>query len=413
LFASANAELAHTDHAHMGVLTITTIVLVAAAVFVAVRHLPERWRAEERRRLADMELRQTAALNEAILASLPLPIVVLDRTGTVLSCQEPIGDAPRESLLGSTPPLEPGANFACWYRQLGERGAADAARVAAGVEAVCAGAVSFWGGEYSHRSSDGGRECCVGIRVNALRRPQGGAVVSYHDITGRRQAERALRELSGRLIAAQEQERHRIARELHDDLSQRLALLAIELEQLAMPPTPSQAELSLRSRGLWQKTSEIAADLHRVSHQLHPTKLEALGLVPAINGFCQDLRRQHHLQVRFAHQNVPRTIPRGVALCLYRIVQEALHNVIKHSGVLEAEVQLTGTASHELQLRVADSGGGFAVNNCSWAGLGLISMRERVHSIDGTLFLHSEPGHGTRIGVTVRLQPGAAVMQSA
>ena len=87
--------------------------------------------------------------------------------------------------------------------------------------------------------------------------------------------------------------------------------------------------------------------------------------------------------------------------------------MIKHSGVLEAEVQLTGTPSHELQLRVADSGSGFAVSTCCTTGLGLISMRERVHSIDGTLVVQSEPGRGTRIGVTVRLQPGAAVMQTA
>jgi signal transduction histidine kinase len=395
----------------MGVLMITTVVLLTAVGFVATRRpLHKRWRAEEARRLADREMKQTAALNEAILASLPLPIVVLDRSGSVLSSHEPTGESPRESAAESTPPLQPGANFTAWYRP-GDGGATDVARVASGVEAVCAGTIPFWGGEYSHRAGNGER--CVGVRVNALRRPEGGAVVSYHDITGRRRAERSLRELSSRLIVAQEQERHRIARELHDDLSQRLALLAIELEQLSAQPSPSDAELSRRSRALWQKTSEIAADLHRVSHQLHPTKLEALGLVPAINGFCQELWRQHHLQVRFAHQNVPRTIPREVALCLYRIVQEALHNVIKHSGVLEAEVQLIGTPSHELQLRVADSGSGFAIKTCCTTGLGLISMRERVHSIDGTIAVHSESGHGTSIGVTVRLQRGAAVMQTA
>ena len=398
----------------MGVLLVTTVVFAAVAGRVAVRRgSDERRSAGEARRLADREMKQTASLNEAILASLPLPIVVLDRAGCVLSSREPVGESARESSLGGTLPLQPGANLPEWYRQLAEHGHPAVARVASGVEAVCTGALPNWGGEYSHRSGDGERERSIGVRVNALHGPEGGAVVSYHDITGRRRAERALRELSGRLIAAQELERHRIARELHDDLSQRLALLAMELEQLSAHLAPSEAELSLRSKGLWQKTSEIAADLHRVSHQLHPTKLEALGLVPTINGFCQELWRQHHLQVRFAHQDVPRSIPRDVALCLYRIVQEALHNVIKHSGVLEAEVQLTGTPSHELQLRVADSGSGFAVGTCCTTGLGLISMRERVHSIDGTLVVQSEPGRGTRIGVTVRLQPGAAVMQTA
>jgi signal transduction histidine kinase len=386
----------------MAVLVVATVVLVAAAALVAARYLRlERRRTREARRLANLEMMETAALSNVILASLPLPIAVLDRAGKVLSAHDPI----------AIPPLQTGARFPDWCRQLADRGATGVERVASGVEAVCAGTVTSWGGEYSHRTADGDRS--VGVRVNALRRPAGGAVVSYHDITDRRRAERALRELSRRLIAAQEQERHRIARELHDDLSQRLALLAMELEQLSMQPALSAAELSLRSKALWQKTSEIAADLHRVSHQLHPTKLEALGLVPAINGFCQELWRQHHLQVRFAHHNVPRTIPRDVALCLYRIVQEALHNVIKHSGVLQAEVQLTGTMSQELQLQVADSGTGFAVDTWPWTGLGLISMRERVHSIDGAIVVHAAPGRGTRIGVTVRLQPCAVVMQTA
>ena len=344
---------------------------------------------------------ETATLSHAILASLPLPIAVLDRAGTLISAHDPV----------STPPLQAGARFPDWCRQIAERGATGVERVASGVEAVCSGTLSSWGGEYSHRTADGDRS--IGVRANALSRPEGGAVVSYHDVTDRRRAERALRELSGRLIAAQEQERHRIARELHDDLSQRIALLAMELEQLSMQPSPSAAELSLRSRALWQKASEISADLHRVSHQLHPTKLEALGLVPAINGFCQELWRQHHLQVRFAHHNVPRTIPRDVALCLYRIVQEALHNVIKHSGVLQAEVQLTETMSHELQLQIADTGVGFAVDSWPSTGLGLISMRERVHSIDGEIVVHAAPGRGTRIGVTVQLQPCTVVMQTA
>lgn len=386
----------------MGVPIVTTVVLVAAAALVAARYYwLERRRILEARHLADLEMMETAALSHAIVASLPLPIAVLDRAGTLISAHDPI----------ATPPLQAGARFPDWCRQLAERGATGAEGVASGVEAVCSGTLTSWGGEYSHRTADGDHS--VGVRVNALRRPEGGAVVSCHDVTDRRRAERALRDLSGRLIAAQEQERRRIARELHDDLSQRLALLAMELEQLSMRPSPSAAELSSRSRALWQKASEISADLHRVSHQLHPTKLEALGLVPAINGFCQELWRQHHLQVRFAHHNVPGNIPRDVALCLYRIVQEALHNVIKHSGVMQAEVHLTETMSHELQLEVADSGVGFAVDTCPWTGLGLISMRERVHSIDGDIVIHAAPGWGTRIGVTVRLQSCSVVMQTA
>jgi signal transduction histidine kinase len=304
------------------------------------------------------------------------------------------------------PPIKVGTDFLAWCRHLSERGMPDVAGVAEGVEAVCEGRVPSWGGEWVHRSPEGERH--LALRVAALRRPEGGAVISYHDITERRQAERSLRELSGRLIAAQEHERHRIARDLHDDSSQRLALIAMELEQLGIEPPATTSELSARTRSLWQEVTEVATDLHHISHQLHPRKLEALGLVTAINGFCQELWTQHHLQVRFSHERVPRTIPREVALCLYRIVQEALQNVIRHSGVMEAEVQLTGSTD-ELLLRISDAGSGFVADATRWTGLGLTSMRERVRSLGGEIVVQAAPGRGTRIGVRVCLQPAGAM----
>src|SRR5262249_24883381 len=150
-----------------------------------------------------------------------------------------------------------------WCRHLSERGMPDVVRVAEGVEAVCDGRLASWGGEWVHRSPEGERH--LALRITALRRPEGGAVISYHDITERRQAERSLRELSGRLIAAQEHERHRIARELHDDLSQRLALMAMELEQLGLEPPATTNELTVRTRALWQEVTEVATDLHHIS----------------------------------------------------------------------------------------------------------------------------------------------------
>jgi signal transduction histidine kinase len=208
-----------------------------------------------------------------------------------------------------------------------------------------------------------------------------------------------------RLIAAHEDERRRIARELHDDISQRLALLAVELEQLAL--TAPGDSLRRRWRELSQSAGDIASDLHRISHSLHPARLETLGLVAAIAGFCQELWTRQQLRVRFIHEGVPRVVPPETALALYRIVQEALHNVVKHSGVAEAEVSLI-CRGRELLLRVTDLGSGFL--SAPAPGVGLASMRERIHAIGGTLSLQSTPGRGTRVTVKVEMPnaPGDA-----
>jgi signal transduction histidine kinase len=387
-------------------LVIAVILAIALATSAAsVVHW--RLRMNRFRRKTVVESEDAAALAAATLASLPLPIAVLDRAATILLVHDPVTGSGAVIAFGDGPPVRVGANFLAYSQQFG---GTDATRVAAGLEAVCTGALPSWGGEWKHRQRDGER--CFALRMTALRRPAGGAVLSYHDITARRQAERSLREVGGRLIAAQEYERHRIARDLHDDLSQRMALLAMDIEQLAVQPRLSPADLAARARALWQDVTSIATDLHHISHQLHPSKLDALGLVPSINGFCQELWAQHHLQVRFAHENVPRTVPREIALCLYRIVQEGLQNVIKHSGVTLAEVQLVGTVQ-ELRLRIADSGRGFLADTDPSTGLGLISMRERVHSIGGEFAVTASPGRGTRIAVTVRLRSCAGVMQTA
>jgi signal transduction histidine kinase len=206
------------------------------------------------------------------------------------------------------------------------------------------------------------------------------------------------------LIAAQEAERRRIARELHDDLSQKLALLNIDIELLERTSGASPGEMSARIRDLSDRAGEIAASVHLLSHELHPSKLEALGLVAAIESHCRDIRNQHDIAVEFLSSGVTMSIPPDLALCLYRIVQEALHNVVKHSGADKASVQLTRDRD-SLVLHIADSGAGFAPEEHDRTGLGLVSMRERVHYLGGKLVIHSAPGSGTRIGVRVPLEP--------
>ena len=247
-----------------------------------------------------------------------------------------------------------------------------------------------------------------------------GRIVSVvRDMTDRVSADRALadseaalrrtsdrnQDLAGRLIASQEAERQRIARDLHDDLGQRLALLNVELEQLQMSGPGLAGEARTRVLRIAANASEITADIHRLSHDLHPERLKVLGLVPGIAGLCRDIGTQYALTVVFEHENVPEITDPTVAVYLYRIVQEALRNIVRHSGAKEALVKLSRDGD-QLYLQIADPGVGFCPQAIqSTSGLGLVSIRERANYIGGRLVIHTAPGAGTRIGVLVPLAP--------
>lgn len=223
------------------------------------------------------------------------------------------------------------------------------------------------------------------------------------DVTERKLAEDALSSVSRRLIEAQEQERARIARELHDDLSQRMALLAISLAQFeqGMPDLSSQARQQMHNMS--EVVTEVSSEIHNLSHQLHPSWLDTLGLVAAVDGLCRELSDQHDLQVLFVNGGIPEQIPKDVTLCLFRIVQEALLNVLKHSGAANAKVELFGH-DDQIDLCISDSGAGFRPESAKGeAGLGLVSMRERLRLVRGHLSIESRPSHGTRIHVRVAL----------
>jgi signal transduction histidine kinase len=219
-----------------------------------------------------------------------------------------------------------------------------------------------------------------------------------------RTSQRQLQQLSNSLIDAQETERRRIARELHDDFNQTLALLSVELDLLRQQPPPSADELGRRVRVLSDRVRKLSSSMHELSHELHPLKLEQLGLVAAIRSLCQDVSESHGLAIEFALQRIPDSIPGDVALCLYRIVQEALRNVIKHSGAKAAAVRLDAS-QEELHLTIADSGIGFHPSGRGGHdGLGLISMRERLRLVGGRLSLQSQPSRGTEVHVHVPLR---------
>ncbi|MFZ0710784.1 MAG: ABC transporter substrate binding protein [Terrimicrobiaceae bacterium] len=226
------------------------------------------------------------------------------------------------------------------------------------------------------------------------------------DNTARKLAEEAAHDLSGRLIHAQEEEQTRLARELHDDLSQSLALLSVELEIFGQNPPHERGQISGRMQEFSADVKRLSSEVHRLSHELHPAKLEQLGLVAAIRGFCKELAMAHEMAIEFADRSVPRAVPEDTALCLYRITQEALHNVIKHSGGTVARVQLTRNDG-ELRLVVADDGVGFDPETVRINGsLGLVSMAERARFVHGRFSIESHAGKGTRIDVHV---PIAAV----
>jgi signal transduction histidine kinase len=217
-----------------------------------------------------------------------------------------------------------------------------------------------------------------------------------------------LRELTRGLIAARDDERRRIARDLHDNLSQQLALLAIGLQELGQHLPAASDALAGSVNQLWRRTVEISTGVHDLGQRLHPSKLEALGLVITMRGHCRDASRPG-LRIHFSDRAVPGAIPPDVALCLYRTLEESLANVIHHSAAAEAHVTLEG-ADGELILRIVDTGRGFEAGGSNQPpGLGLISMSERLHGAGGTLTVVSTAGRGTT--VEARVPDGSAAVQ--
>jgi len=209
-----------------------------------------------------------------------------------------------------------------------------------------------------------------------------------------------IRDLGGRLLYAQEAERARIARELHDDVSQQLSLLAIDLAMMhGRVPTPLQEMID----EVAARVESIVKSVHDLSHQLHPYKLQLIGLVPAVQDL-QSAVSQTGIRITFTHETVPARLPQDLSLCLFRIVQEALQNVLKHSRARAVSMHLIGGPT-ALTLAIVDDGIGFDIDTTWGNGLGLVSIRERLDAIGGTFEIRSKPGAGTRLEIRVPLPP--------
>src|SRR6267154_922750 len=221
------------------------------------------------------------------------------------------------------------------------------------------------------------------------------------DVTERKLAEEARLEVSRKLIEAHEQERTRIGRDLHDDFVQRLALLAVELDRAWKDVPDSAVELGRRIGDLRNQTTEITNDVQLLSHELHSSKLEFLGIVGAIKIFCKELGERQRLEIDFQSHDLPAALPTDLSLSLFRVLQEALRNATKHSGVKSFEVRLWGT-SDAIHLSIGDLGAGFDVDAVKKsAGLGLTSMQERLRLVSGELSLNSQLRLGTTIHARV------------
>jgi signal transduction histidine kinase len=212
------------------------------------------------------------------------------------------------------------------------------------------------------------------------------------------------RHLSGKLINAEEQERRRIASELHDDFSQRLALLALGLENVEEATPSSFREVHGRLHDLVKSTNEFSADLHTLSHRLHSSTLESLGLVPAVAALCKEFSANQGVGVAFTADEIPRSVHPDTALCVFRIVQEGLRNLKKYSGASEAKVILR-MGHDRLELTVRDYGRGFDLSRLSRnEGIGVRSMEERSRAVGGDFSIQSRPGKGTTLKVVVPLR---------
>ena len=221
-------------------------------------------------------------------------------------------------------------------------------------------------------------------------------------MTARIGTEHAPSAVARKLVEAQEKERARIARELHDDSLQSLALLSMEVGQLQANPS----EIQLRGLELRSRIGKISADVQAIAHDLHPSRLEYLGAVPGMKSWCRDFAERHELEIDFAAE-VRHPLPPHIGVTLFRVLQEALQNTVKHSGGKRVEVQLRED-SKALHLFVKDSGKGFDPEVASRGkGLGLTSMRERVRLVNGTFTIDSEPNVGTTVHVRMPLHDAA------
>jgi signal transduction histidine kinase len=226
-------------------------------------------------------------------------------------------------------------------------------------------------------------------------------VTLFVEARKRRRSEKILKELSGRLIHAGEEERQRLARELHDDFAQRLALLSVGLDLLLQDSSADGVSLHRRMQELWNDVKELASDVHNLSHRLHSSKLRLLGIKMALKEVCGQVSRQHNVDIQLEAGELPLELSDDVSLCFYRVAQEALNNAVKHSRSRRIEVKLNNSRGR-VRMRIKDFGVGFDPDARA-NGIGLAAMRERLRMVGGSLHVKSSPGVGTELTAEAKI----------
>ncbi len=340
------------------------------------------------------QIRERTAYLETLISNNPLGIVVMDADHRVQLCNP----AFEEMFAYSQNELE-GANLDYFIAPEDEEAAELTRRIQSG-QSVHATTRRY--------RKDG---TAVDVELHGVPMSLDGRLVGcygiYQDITERKKVEEGLRNLTFRVMQIQEEERARIARELHDDVSQRLGLLTFQLDQVLQGSLQTQSPYSRQLIGLSKIAHQLCGDIQHLTRHLHPSHVEIAGLVSAVSEFCAEYSRQNRFEIEFAHAGVPDALPQEVKLCLYRVVQEAIRNSQKHSGCRSVSVELSGS-TEAIRLCISDTGKGFDPGSARGAGLGLVSMTERVKSLGGQLRVQSRPGGGTSVQASIPLARRAA-----
>ncbi|MFY4730174.1 PAS domain-containing sensor histidine kinase [Nitrospira sp. BLG_2] len=343
---------------------------------------------EDRQREIDLKLAQEHQLRSTIIESLPGNFFMIDIHGRLVRWNHNM-----EHVYGFSSQELSGMKTAKWLipedRDKHETMVKTCFRMGS---AVCT---------YQGRTKDGR---CIPFHTRAVRTRIGNEFYIMgveSDISEQKRTEDQLRLLSSCLIGNQEKERHRLAQELHDDISQRLALVAAQLELFLRTPRDGDIDHSVSIRStdrILDNIRALASDVHKMAYGLHPAKLDQLGLPAALRSLCRDIGNLKRLRIRCSVEDIGKELPPPIALCFYRLAQESLHNVIKHSEATEVSLKLDVQGS-ELHLVVTDNGVGFdpPESESIHSGLGIISMKERLRQISGAFLLQSKPGQGTRV----------------
>jgi signal transduction histidine kinase len=361
---------------------------------------------------------QSDDLAGGVLASLRDHVAVVDSAGNIIAVNEAWRRFARDNDAKSPEAVLEGANYLDVCKRSTADGDEFAIRALGGLQSILREEADEFSMEYPCSSPD--VERWFFMTVVPLQLPGGGCVVSHTDVTERKKAERdlqhseqALREsreqyrlLARRLLSAHEDASRQLARELHDDLSQRLAVLAMDAGKLAGKGIGPDVVTEGLKR-IQEQVSALSRDIHAIARQLHPSILDDLGLDDAVKAACATFSEHEGIHVDYKSVRIPKDLSPEVALNLYRIIQEALNNIAKHAGASTVSMSIE-EKNETIYLSVADNGAGFDRSDLrKIEGLGLASMRERVDLIRGALTIETGPGEGTKIRVVVPFAGGA------